>query len=56
LKERSPAVSKRTIDFACFWHCVTGCVKERPLLAVVKCFFQELTKCCRASRIRTQQG
>ena len=55
LIERSATVSKRTIDLACFWRCVTGCVKERHLLAVAKCFFEELAKCGRASRMRTQQ-
>jgi hypothetical protein len=37
LRERPPAVSKRSIDFACFWHCVMDCVKERRLLTVVRC-------------------
>ena len=56
LIERSATASKRTIDLACFWHCVTDCIKERPLSAVAKCFFEELAKCHRASRTRTQQG
>jgi hypothetical protein len=37
LRERRPSVSKRSIDFACFWHCVMDCVKERRLLTVARC-------------------
>jgi hypothetical protein len=56
LIESGATASKRTVDLACFWHSVAGCVKEKPLLGVPKCFFEELAKCCRAGRMRTQQG
>jgi hypothetical protein len=56
LRDRGPAVSKSPIDLACFLHCVMVCVKERRLVAMARCFVEELAKCSRRSGIRRQHG
>jgi hypothetical protein len=56
LRERGSAISKRATDLACFWHCVMVCTKKSHLVAMARCFLEELAKCCRRSAIRSQHG
>jgi hypothetical protein len=56
LRDSGPAVPKRPIDLVCFWHGVMVCTKEKRLVTMVRCFVEELAKCCRRSGIRGQHG
>jgi hypothetical protein len=56
LRNRGPTISKSLSDFACFWHCVRVCAKQRGLVTMARCFAEELAKCCRRSGMTKQPG